>query len=201
MPPPPSPPTRVPPPETTVEPKPPAPAKAPVAPAPAAPGPASPGALDAGALWESLLSAVGDKPSAMARLESMTIARLDGATAYVRPVSPAHTSRVRSGLSWLEQRLAEVAGRKIRVRIESPEDHEAAPESEAPPVDDRVLRREAQENRTVQAALDLFQAKLIRVEDAPPSSPDPTLPDPTPPGAADDPSVDAPAENPTGDHR
>ncbi len=112
--------------------------------------------------------AVG-RPSAQARLEAITLVRLDGAVAYVRPVSPAHASRLRAGISWVQERLSEAAGRTIRVRVEEAgeADDGPAPASETPEIDEGRLRREAEGNDLVRAAMDLFQARLIRIDDAP----------------------------------
>lgn len=163
-----SPTTRVSPHEFNVEPKP-APTRTPVRAAPEASDVSGDGD-DAASLWARVLAAAGDRPSAQARLDSMTLVRVEGSTAFVRPVSAAHASRVRAGVAWIEERLSEASGRKMRVRVESPdetEDGASGAESSSPALDETTLRREASSNTLVQAAMDLFQAKLIRIEDAP----------------------------------
>jgi uncharacterized membrane protein YccC len=138
------------------------------------------GALSHGDLWARTLESVGEKPSALARLESISLVRLEGSVAFVRPISAAHASRVKAGVSWFEARFTEAAGRTIRVKIEKPAaDAHAAPSSEAPPgLGDAAMRREAEGNKLVRTAMDLFQARLVRVEDDPAAHPAPESADP-----------------------
>lgn len=135
-------------------------------------------------LWTRTLESVGEKPSALARLESISLVRLEGSVAVVRPVGTTQPSRIRAGAAWFEARFTEAAGRPIRVKVEAPEIDDAAPAAPSQPgLDDAALRREAESNKLVRTAIDLFQARLLRIEDAPPSTPHP--PDDATPPAKD----------------
>jgi hypothetical protein len=129
-------------------------------------------ALTHGDLWARTLESVGEKPSALARLESISLVRLEGSVAFIRPVSAAHASRVKAGVSWFEARFTEAAGRTIRVKIENPADDAGSPPppgAHQPGLTDAAIRREAEGNKLVRTAMDLFQARLVSVEDDPAS--------------------------------
>lgn len=120
------------------------------------------------AIWDALRRVVGDRPSALARLESVRLVRIDGGVAVVRPVAPAHASRVRAGVGWFEQHLSEAAGRAMKVRVEDQEaDDDPTPAPDPTPADEAALRREAESNKLVRTAMDLFQARLVRIDPAP----------------------------------
>ena len=160
----------------------------PTPPSPAHSAPSSPaiepkpdtGALTPESLLARTLEAVGEKPSAHARLESIAVVRIEGSVVFIRPVSAAHVSRVRTGVSWYEERFTNAAGRTLRVRLETPEDDESntRPSAPAPGLDDAALRREAEGNPLVRTAMDLFQARLVKIENMQaPTDAEPTTPD------------------------
>lgn len=143
------------------------------------------GPLTHGDLWARTLDSVGERPSALARLESISLMRLEGSVAFVRPVNAAHASRVKAGVGWFEARFTEAAGRSIRVKVETPDEAAPGPAAPAQPgLDDASLRREAESNKLVRTAMDLFQARLLRVEDAP-DAPDPGAPPEDPDDSGD----------------
>lgn len=114
---------------------------------------------------------MSDRASAQARLEAVRLVSIDGAVAHLQPVSRAHASRVRSGVKWFEDRLAEAAGRRVRVVIDPVEAVEPeAPDAAMPEMEDAALRREAETDPAVRTAMDLFQARVVRVERDTPGS-------------------------------
>lgn len=82
--------------------------------------------------------------------------------AIVAPLDNGQLARARARRVWLAEQLSSAIGRGVRVELREPEATTAA-ETE-PNLDDAAMRRQAEEDPVVKRAMELFDARVVRIE-------------------------------------
>lgn len=119
--------------------------------------------IDIAAVWESVCASVASSPAGAALVEALRLVSLDKGIATVETDDPGVAGRARTRRRWLEERISDVCGVNVRLEVRSSDESGSTPSLPEEPVDS-ALMREAANNPLVQRAMDLFQARLVRVE-------------------------------------
>ncbi len=120
-------------------------------------------AIDIEGVWESVCASVASSPAGAALVEALRLVSLEKGVATVEADDPGVAGRARTRRRWLEERIGEVCGTNVRLEVRSTDDSGSASSVPEEPVDSALLRQAAN-NPLVQRAMDLFQARLVRVE-------------------------------------
>ena len=119
--------------------------------------------LDPPGVWASVCASVASSPAGAALVESLRLVSLEHGVATVETDDAGAAGRARTRRKWLEERIGAAYGLPVRVEVHAPEDDTASqviPDEEL----DAAARRDAANNPLVQTAMDLFQARLVRVD-------------------------------------
>lgn len=124
--------------------------------------------LDPPGVWAAVCASVASSPAGAALVESLRLVSLEHGVATVETDDAGAAGRARTRRKWLEERIGAAYGSPVRVEVHAPEEGaatQAIPDEEL----DAAARRDAANNPLVQKAMDLFQARLVRVD--PPETP------------------------------
>lgn len=152
------------------------PAPVPVAPSPtiAEPAGSAVGAPDTADLWERVRALVAASPSQSGLVELFELKSVRGDTAEVVVADASKAVFARTKVEWVGGLLTKALGRTMHARlIDAPAPEAAARDSADTPTRsagasliaaDAAARAEAMENPLVRKAMDLFNARVISVE-------------------------------------
>ncbi|MEQ8850831.1 MAG: hypothetical protein RIB32_03505 [Phycisphaerales bacterium] len=105
------------------------------------------------------------RPATEALLDQIALAAFDGSTASLRVLESKHLSFAKGRSSQLEALFEQAAGERIRIEfVESADKVEDTPAREAPGA---AARAEASKHPVVGRAMDLFDARVVDIEDDP----------------------------------
>lgn len=135
--------------------------------------PASKTSVEPGELFERVRERIGSRPSLRSLLKGATLEDFDGERALIRVGEHDQLEFARLNSNAIAELFRQETGQRVRIAFEAPTpsgDQDGAPRAITPDV-----RKEAESNPLVRRAMELFDARVVRVEDRrEPKQPPPT---------------------------
>jgi len=126
---------------------------------------------DPGEIWGRVRERTQATPGIHAAIEALELASFDGARAELRIVDASQSGYVKMSKARIESVLEQVAGRPVKAAfLEAPA---PSPSSAArrPASVDPVAQAEVKKDPVVRRAMELFDARIVDIQHAPPEAP------------------------------
>jgi len=131
----------------------------------------APATLDAASTWNRFKNSCAANPSVSAVIEPLMLERIDGTLAYLSAPSAESLSMVKPRKAAIEELLGKLLGRTMRIELKLAADAASLPEPAAARQPAGIMdpddRAAALKNPLVKRAIELFDARLIDVQDDP----------------------------------